>query len=67
MPTVDEIVEASKGGFVKYEAIEFKKVKLLMTVDRLKPSIDRTWELTHDPEVEKLADEMGIKLRRRLR
>lgn len=65
MPTVDEIAEASKLGHIKYEVIEFRKVKLLATPDRIRASIDRTWELTHDPDVEKLAEEMGIKLRRR--
>ncbi len=65
MPTADEIAEASKLGHIKYVVIEFKKVKLLITPDRIRASIDRTWELTHALDVEKLAEELGIKLRRR--
>lgn len=64
MPTVEQIAEATKGGLIKYEVIIFKGVKLLITREKLKPSIDRTYELTHDPEVKKLAESMGIKLRR---
>lgn len=65
MPTAEQIVEATRDEFVKYEIITFKNVKLLITRERLRPSIDRTWELTHDPGVEKLAKSMGIQLRRR--
>lgn len=63
MPTTDEIIKSSKEGHVKYELIEYKGVKLLITRAKIMPLIDITWELTHEPAVKKLAEEMGMKLR----
>ncbi len=64
MPTVEEIVKASEEGQVKYDIIEYRGVKLLITKSRLKPLIEITCELTHASGAEKLAEELGIKLRR---
>ena len=64
MPTVEEIVKMSKGGHVEYDSIEYRGVKLLITRPKIKSLVEVTAEFTHDPEVEKLAGELGIKLRR---
>ncbi len=64
MPTVEEIVKMSKGGHTEYELIEYRGVKLLITRSKLKSLVEVTAEFTHDPAVEKLAGELGIKLRR---
>ncbi len=64
MPTVEEIVKASEEGHVKYDIIEYRGVKLLITRSKLGPLVEITAQLTHGPAVEKLAGEMGIKLRR---
>ena len=64
MPTVEEIVKASKGGYAEYDIIEYRGVKLLITISKIKPLVEITAEFTHDPAVEKLAGELGIKLRR---
>lgn len=63
MPTVERIAEVSKGTHLPYVVFEYNGVKLLTTKSKLRPLIDITYELTHDPEVKKLAEEMGIKLR----
>jgi len=63
-PTAEQIVEASKDGAVKYEVVNYKGVKVLMTGTKIRDTIAVTHEFTHDPEVEKLAIEMGIKLRK---
>lgn len=63
-PTVREIAEASKGGHVRYEVISYQGVELLLTRDRLLNAVRITAEFTHDPEMEKLAETLGIKLRR---
>lgn len=62
--TVEQIVEASKDGAVKYEVVNFRGVKVLMTATKIRDAITVTHEFTHDPDVEKLAKEMGITLRR---
>lgn len=64
MPTVEEIVKVSKGGKVEYDLIEYRGVKLLITRSKIKSLVEITAEFTHDPEAEKLAGELGIKLRR---
>ena len=61
MPTVDEIVKASKGSTVEYDTIEYRGVKLLITISKLKPLIAVTSEFTRDPSAQKLARELGIK------
>jgi hypothetical protein len=61
---ISKIVQMSKGQVVEYEEIKFKGVSLLITKPKLKPLIDITWERTHDLEVERLAKEMGITLRK---
>ncbi len=63
-PTVSQIAAASQGGYVQYEVITYRGVEILMIKAWLKPAIERTYELTHDPDVETLAREMGITLRR---
>jgi hypothetical protein len=64
LPTVEEIVKMSKGGSVEYDTIEYKGVKLLITRSKLKPLVAVTAEFTRDPAAQKLAMELGIKLRR---
>lgn len=64
MSTVEEIVKASKGGNVEYDLIEYRGVKLLITRTKIKSLVEVTCEFTHDPAAEKLAGELGIKLRR---
>jgi len=64
LPTVEEIVKASKGGKVEYDLIEYRGVKLLITRSKIKSLVEITAEFTHDPAAEKLAGELGIKLRR---
>ena len=54
----------SKGGKVEYDLIEYRGVKLLITRSKIKSLVEITAEFTHDPEAEKLAGELGIKLRR---
>lgn len=63
VPTVDEIVKMSKGGTVEYDTIEYRGVKLLITISKIKPLVAVTYEFTHDPAAQKLAQEMGIKLK----
>ncbi len=63
MPTVDDIVRMSKGCTVEYDIIEYKGVKLLITISKLKPLVAVTSEFTHDPSAQKLAMELGIKLK----
>lgn len=65
LPTIEQIVKMSKGGSVEYDTIEYKGVKLLITLSKIKPLVAITAEFTHDPEAQKLAVELGIKLRRR--
>jgi len=64
LPTVEEIVKASKGGNTEYDLIEYRGVKLLITRAKIKSLVEITAEFTHDPAAEKLAGELGIKLRR---
>ena len=64
MPTVEEIVKMSKGGDTEYELIEYRGVKLLITRAKIKSLVEVTAEFTRDPAAEKLAGELGIKLRR---
>lgn len=64
MPTVEEIVKMSKGCSVEYDTIEYRGVKLLITISKIKPLVAITAEFTHDPAAQKLAMELGIKLRR---
>jgi len=63
VPTVDDIVRMSKGNTVEYDIIEYKGVKLLITISKLKPLVAVTSEFTHDLGAQKLAQEMGIKLK----
>jgi hypothetical protein len=63
VPTVEEIVKMSKGGCVEYDLIEYRGVKLLITISKIKPLVAITAEFTHDPAAQKLAGELGIKLR----
>lgn len=64
LPTVEEIVKMSKGGNTEYELIEYRGVKLLITRSKIKSLVEVTAEFTRDPAAEKLAGELGIKLRR---
>lgn len=64
LPTVEEIVKMSKGGSVEYDTIEYRGVKLLITISKIKPLVAITAEFTHDPAAQKLAGELGLKLRR---
>jgi len=64
LPTVEEIVKESKGKTVEYELIEYRGVKLLIPRSAIKTLVEATCEFTHDPEAEKLAGELGIKLRK---
>ena len=64
MPTVEEIVKDTKGKTVEYDIIEYRGVKLLIPWPTIKSLVESTCEFTHDPEAEKLAGEMGIKLRK---
>ncbi len=64
MPTVEEIVKASKGKTIEYDIIEYRGVKLLIPWPTIKSLVEATCEFTHDPEAEKLAGELGIKLRK---
>lgn len=63
MPTIEEIVEASKGSYIQYEIIEYHGVKLLTTRAKVKELINTTWEFTKNLAVKTLAEELGIKLR----
>lgn len=63
MPTIDEIVKASKDGYVQYDTIEYHGVKLLTTKTKVKQLIEVTWEFTADKDVFKLAEELEIELR----
>lgn len=63
LPTVEEIVKMSKGASVEYDTIEYRGVKLLITISKIKPLIAVTAEFTHDPAAQKLAGELGIKLK----
>ena len=64
LPTVEEIVKMSKGGSVEYDTIEYRGVKLLITISKIKPLVAVTAEFTQDPAAQKLAGELGLKLRR---
>lgn len=64
MPTVEEFVNESKGKAVEYDIIEYRGVKLLIPRSIIKTLVEATCEFTHDPEAEKLAGELGIKLRK---
>ncbi len=64
LPTIEDIVRMSKGGSVEYDTIEYRGVKLLITISKIKPLVAVTAEFTHDPAAQKLAEELGIKLRR---
>lgn len=64
MPTIEEIVESSKGGYIQYVTIEYRGVKLLTTRAKVRQLINVTWELTQDPAMKKLAEELGIELRK---
>ncbi len=61
---IDGIVNATSGATVEYRKIIFEGVPLLITRQKLKPLIEVTWERTHSPEVERLALEFGMKLRK---
>lgn len=61
--TVEEIVKMSKGCTVEYDTIEYRGVKLLITISKIKPLVAVTAEFTHDPAAENLARELGIKLK----
>jgi hypothetical protein len=64
LPTVEEIIKVSKGGNIEYDLIEYRRVKLLIPRSTIKSLVEVTAEFTHDPAVEKLAGELGIKLRK---
>lgn len=64
LPTIREIVNASKDGAVQYDEIVYKGVTLLTTKAKVKDLIRTTWEFTKDPAVKKLAEELGIELRK---
>lgn len=64
MSTIEEIVTESKGKKLEYELIEYKGVKLLIPKSIIKNMVEITCEFTHDPAAEKLAGELGIKLRK---
>ncbi len=64
MPTAEEIVKMSKGGNTEYDIIEYRGLKLLITRAKIKALVEVTAEFTHDPAAEKLAGELGIKLRK---
>lgn len=63
-PTIDQIVEFSKNREPKYGTVTFNGVRLLITEKKIRDAIAVTAEFTHDPDVEKLATDMGIKLRK---
>jgi len=63
LTTVEEIVKMSKGGSVEYDTIEYRGVKLLITISKLKPLVAVTAEFTCNPAAQKLARELGIKLK----
>ena len=63
MPTVEDIVKTSKGCTVEYDIIEYRGVKLLITISKLKPLVAVTAEFTCNPAAQKLAKELGIKLK----
>lgn len=64
MPTIEEIVNESKGKTIEYDIIEYRGVKLLISRSTIKSVVEATCEFTHNPEAEKLAGELGIKLRK---
>lgn len=59
-PTAQQISEVSD----RHILIEYKGVPLLFRKSAFLTAVTLTAEWTHDPTVEKLAQEMGIKLRR---
>lgn len=61
---LSRIVEMSKGQTVEYQLVNFRGIPLLITKNKLEPLISRTWELDHDTELEKIAKEFGITLRK---
>jgi len=61
---IDDIVKATSGAAVEYKKISYNGVPLLITRQRLKPLVEVTWERTHSPEVERLALEFGMELRK---
>lgn len=70
-PTVRQIAETSKTGCLKhrygtiqYEVVKYEGVEILISKDRLYNAIRVSAEFTHNPEIEKLAEKLGIKLRR---
>jgi len=42
LSTVEEIVKMSKGGSVEYDTIEYRGVKLLITISKIKPLVGPT-------------------------
>lgn len=64
-PTAHQIHEASQNGHtVQYEIITYRGVEILMRKKVLMNAIETTYEFTHDPDVEELAQACGIKLRK---
>jgi hypothetical protein len=64
MPTIDEVVTNSSGGLWLYDSIEYHGVRLLITKGVLSNIIENTWERTHNIELQALATELGIELRK---
>lgn len=64
MPTIEDFVQASVGALYQYDIIEYHGVKLLIPKNRIKELVRVSWERTYNPEIQKLADEMGIELRK---
>ncbi len=62
--TVEEVAAASQGAQAKYEIVTYRGVKILMPRTKIEHAVEVTHELTHQQDVEQLAKDMGITLRK---
>lgn len=64
-PSVSQIAEASRNGHgVQYEIVTYRGVEILVLRRNVENAIKITAEFTSDIEVIKLAETLGIKLRK---
>lgn len=62
--SVENIVKMSKGQVCEYEEVTFRGVPLLISKSKLEAAIDITWERTRNPNIKRIATEIGMRLRR---
>ncbi len=61
---IEVVARAAQGVSAEYQIILYKGTKLLIPLSKIKLAVGLTWELTHDPKLKPLAEELHVDLRK---